>query len=107
MKAFSVRQGRPEEFVDRIRREIERRDFSDIASIGLQDDLLKVTFSWMGKTTLTYRLTPWGDGFSAVLEDEDVSAFHRPFRAGFEERFDQIIATVGATAAAGDGSLDV
>ena len=96
MKAFSVSEGSPEDFVARVRGEITSRQFEDIASIRIEDNALIVAFSWIGKTSLTYRLQPQSQGFSAVLERQKVSPFHAPFKAGFEERFDQILAKVGA-----------
>ena len=96
MKAFNVREGSPEDFVVKVQGEIEARQFQDVASIRLEGDELIVSFSWMGKTSLTYRLQPQARGFSAVLIDQRLSPFHLPFKAGFEERFDQIMANVGA-----------
>lgn len=96
MKAFIVNEGNPEDFVGKVRGEIESRQFEDIASIHHEGEVLIVSFSWMGRTSLTYRLHPETQGFSAVLEDQKVSPFHLPFKAGFEERFDQILARVGA-----------
>ena len=96
MKAFSVSEGGPGDFVARVQGEIKSRHFEDIASIRLEGDALIVAFSWMGTTSLKYRLQPQTRGFSAVLESQKVSPFHAPFKAGFEERFDQILATVGA-----------
>ena len=96
MKAFAVNEGSPEDFVDRVQGEIKSRQFEDIASIRVEGDLLIVDFSWIGTTSLTYRLQPQDRGFSAVLERKKVSPFHAPFKAGFEERFDQILAKVGA-----------
>lgn len=96
MNAFTVSDGKPGDFVARVTREIRDRQFEDIASVCLKGDALIVVFSWMGTTSLTYRIRPEGRGFSARLERQKVSPFHAPFKAGFEERFDQILAKVGA-----------
>ena len=96
MQAFSVDQGLPEDFVVRVEREIHSRQFEDIASIRLKGDTLVVVFSWMGTTSLIYRVRVEGGGFTAELERTKVSPFHAPFKAGFEERFDHILAKVGA-----------
>ncbi len=96
MNAFTVSEGSPEDFVDRVRGEIKSRQFEDIASIRLDGEVLGVVFSWMGTTSLTYRILTEGRGFSARLERQKVSPFHAPFKAGFIERFDQILANVGA-----------
>ncbi len=96
MNAFTVSEGSPKDFVDRVQGEIKSRQFEDIASIRLEGGVLVVAFSWMGTTTLTYRIMSEGRGFSARLERQKVSPLHAPFKAGFIERFDQILATVGA-----------
>ena len=96
MNAFTVSEGSPENFVDRVQGEIKSRDFEDIASIRLDGGVLVVAFSWMGTTSLTYRITNEDRGFSVRLERQRVSPFHAPFKAGFIERFDQILAKVGA-----------
>ncbi len=96
MNAFTVSEGSPGDFVARVQSEIKYRQFEDIASIRTEGDLLIVAFSWIGTTSLTYRLQSQSQGFSAVLERQKISPFHAPFRAGFEERFDQILAKVGA-----------
>jgi len=96
VNAFTVSEGSPEDFVDRVQGELMSRQFEDIASIRLDGEVLLVAFSWMGTTSLTYRVMPEVRGFSARLERQKVSPFHAPFKAGFIERFDQILATVGA-----------
>jgi len=104
VKAFTVSEGSPGDFVVRVQGEIKSRQFEDIASVRLEGGVLVVTFSWMGKTSLKYRLQPQTRGFSAVLERQKVSPFHAPFKAGFEERFDQIIAKVGARSLKSDST---
>lgn len=96
MQSFIVDTGSPETFVALVRQEIDRRNFQDIASVAVAGDHIVVSFSWMGKTRLTYRITRRDAGFSAELERQRVSPFHAPFKAGFEERFDQILSKVGA-----------
>ncbi len=96
VEAFIVDQGTPEDFVSRVRREIKAREFEDIASIFFDGGAVVVVFSWMGTTSLTYRIQLGVHGFSAHLERRKVSPFHAPFKAGFVERFDHILAKVGA-----------
>lgn len=98
MQAFSVSEGRPEDFVARVKNALRERNFEDIASVRLDGDKLVVSFSWIGTTSLTYHILPEGQGFSAQLERQKVSPFHAPFKAGFNERFDQILTKVGARA---------
>ena len=97
MQSFSVIEGRPEDFVVRVEKELHERNFNDIAAIRLEGDALIVTFSWIGTTSLTYRVRRDDrGGFSANLEQQKISPFHAPFKAGFVERFDQILDKVGA-----------
>lgn len=85
-----------EDFLERVRGEIRARDFQQIARVRITDDELEVSFSWMGTSVLRYRLHPHEGGFEARLVEQRMSPFHAPFRASFEERFDSILARVGA-----------
>ncbi len=96
MRGFEVADGNPREFLETVKREISEREYDDFVAIRLDDGRLIVEFSWMGRTSLTYRIEEFDRGFRAVLERRRVSPFHAPFKAGFEERFDEILAGVGA-----------
>ncbi len=96
MKSFEVDHGTPAEFIDRVRRELADRDLNQYVGLDGDESELLVTFHWMGSTELRYRLEPRGDGFRAVLSGERVSPFHAAFRQRFDDRFDQVLAKVGA-----------
>lgn len=96
MERFVVPSGEPEEFVERVRREIEARGFGSIASVRLSGARLEVRFSYLGTSVLVYALSGAGEGFRARLVDQRMSAFHAPFRSGFEDRFDQVLSGLGA-----------
>ena len=82
--------------MDRVRRELADRDLNQYVGLDGNETELVVTFRWMGSTELRYRLEPSGDGFRADLSGERVSPFHAAFRQGFDDRFDQVLAKVGA-----------
>ncbi|MCD4750685.1 MAG: hypothetical protein K8R59_15040 [Thermoanaerobaculales bacterium] len=96
MKTFFVPGTSVGQFVDRVQQEIQVQGFQDIASVHWDGRSLVVRFSWMGTSTLTYRTKEQPTGFSAELVGQRMSAFHAPFKAGFEERFDRVLANVGA-----------
>ena len=96
MKNFVVERGSPAEFLARVHAEIANRDLGRIVQLEGDDSRLVVRFRWMGTTELHYSLAPEGDGFRASLSDERVSPLHTAFRQTFDERFDQILAKVGA-----------
>jgi hypothetical protein len=96
VKSFAVTSGSPAEFIDRVRREFAERGLNRFAELAGDDSQLVVRFRWMGTTELRYRLEPAGSGFLAFLDHESVSPFHAPFRQSFDERFDQVLAKVGA-----------
>jgi hypothetical protein len=96
MKSFAVASGSPAEFIDRVRRELAERGLDRFAELAGDDSMLVVRFRWMGTTELRYRLEPADGGFSAVLDRQSVSPFHAPFRQSFDERFDDVLARVGA-----------
>lgn len=96
VQAFRVGSQSVEEFVARVQAEIRARDFQDIATIRVSGDVLEVRFSWMGTSVLSYRLQCRETGFDASPLKQSMSPFHAPFRAGFEEKLDAILARVGA-----------
>jgi len=97
VKSFAVDRGTPAEFIDRVRRELADRDLNQYVSLDGNESVLVVTFHWMGSTELRYRLEPRGEGFRADLSGERVSPLHAAFRQSFDDRFDQVLAKVGAT----------
>jgi hypothetical protein len=100
VKSFAVTSGSPAEFIDRVRRELAERGLNRFTEIGGDDSALVVRFRWMGTTELRYRLERSTEGFLAILDHESVSPFHAPFRQGFDDRFDEVLARVGATTSA-------
>jgi len=96
VKSFELDNGTPAEFIDHVRRELADRGLNQYVSLDGNETELVVTFHWMGSTELRYRLEPRGDGFRAVLSGERVSPLHAAFRQRFDDRFDQVLAKVGA-----------
>lgn len=79
-----------------MRKELADRGLSQYVALAGDDSQLAVRFRWMGTTEIRYRLESAGNGFRATLSDERVSAFHAPFRQRFDDRFDEVLARVGA-----------
>lgn len=96
MRAFVMNDGTPDEFIDRVERELAERGLGDYIDLHLDGPDLVVRFRWIGSSELRYRLTTGGGGFEARLADEKMSPFHAPFRQRFEDRFDQVLGVVGA-----------
>ncbi|MCG6964159.1 MAG: hypothetical protein LJE95_12920 [Acidobacteria bacterium] len=96
MQAFEVPGMGPVAFVDRVRKELSGRELGEIVTLELDGDELVVRFSRMGTSELRYALDVADGGFSARLTDERIALLHGAFRQTFEEKFDQIIAHVGA-----------
>jgi hypothetical protein len=101
VKSFAVTSGSPAEFVDRVRREFAESGLNRYAELAGNDSTIVVKFRWMGTTELHYRLEPAAEGFLAFLEHESVSPFHAPLRHRFNDRFDEVLARVGARPLAG------
>lgn len=96
MRSFEVENADPERFVARVSAEVEDRELDDVVSVSLVGDRLTVRFMYLGTSTLTYRVVRGERGFVAELEDQRVATFHAPFQGRFEDRFDQVLDTVGA-----------
>ncbi len=97
MHSFRVDEVGPEAFVERVRDALSRRRFDDIATVWLRGSELLVRFRRLGTTTLRFLVHPQPDGgFRADYAGADVAALHAPFAAAFEERFEDLLAGVGA-----------
>ena len=96
MRAFVMNDGTADEFIDRVERALGEHGLGDYIGLHLDGPDLVVRFRWMGSSELRYRLTTGGGGFEARLVDEKMSPFHAPFRQRFEDKFDQVLGTVGA-----------
>jgi len=96
VKSFEVDYGTPAEFIDRVRRELADLGLNQYVGLEGNEAELVVSFHFMGSTEFHYRFEPQGSGFRAVLSGEKVSPFHAAFRHRFDDRFDQVLAKVGA-----------
>lgn len=97
MFSFSFVDGTPEQFVQRVRSALIEHDFDDIVAVAFTGTELVVTFSKLGTTTLRYQIETRPGGFLAQLASSRVAAFHAPFQKGFEQKFQEVIAHVGAS----------
>jgi hypothetical protein len=98
MQSFEVPGMGPDAFVERVREELSGRELGEIVTLEREGDELVVRFSRMGTSELRYALDVADGGFSARLTDERIALFHGAFRQTFEDKFEQIIAHVGARA---------
>lgn len=96
MQSFEVPGMDPGAFVERVRKELSGRELGEIVTLDLDGDELIVRFSRMGTSELRYALDVADGGFSARLADERIALLHGAFRQTFEDKFEQIIAHVGA-----------
>lgn len=96
MRRFEVPSGTPRDFVARVTRELAERGLGRHVDLRLEGAELEVRFHWMGTSVLRYRLQAADGGFTADPAGERLSPLHAGFRHAFEERFDQVLAKVGA-----------
>ena len=96
MKAFEFDQGPLREFVEGVERALSDSGLSDFVRLRRDGDDLVVTFRWMGSSELRYEVEERDGGFFARLSGEKISPFHHAFRQRFEEKFEQVIGSVGA-----------
>ena len=96
MKAFEFDQGPLRDFVERVEGALSDNGLSDFVRLRRDGDDLVVTFRWMGSSELRYEIEDREGGFRARLSGEKVSPFHHPFRQRFDEKFEQVIGSVGA-----------
>jgi hypothetical protein len=96
VRAFEFEDGSADTFVDRVRAVLADRGLTDHVDLQRDGRLLVVSFRWMGSSELRYRVSEGESGFRAELDGERISVFHTPFKQQFEDRFEQVIAAVGA-----------
>ena len=96
MKAFEFDGGAPAEFVGRVQSVLAERGLADHVNLHHEGGELVVTFRWMGRSELRYRILQTEGGFKAEPSGESISPFHSPFRQQFEDRFEKVVGAVGA-----------
>ena len=97
MHSFEVRGTAPDDFVARVTRAVSEGGLGEYVEVRLVDEEIVARMRWLGTTELRYRVVPIEDGFRAELGRQKIAALHAPFRRGFDERFERILAEVGAT----------
>jgi len=98
MHPFHVADMSPEAFVEKVRQDLSERGLEEYVSVRREDDRLVIRVSWMGRSVLRYRLQSDGGGFRAEPDGHRVAPLHRAFVEQFEDRFEHVLAKVGATA---------
>lgn len=96
MHSFEVVDSTPDGFVDVVRRALSARGLADHVRVQFVDGEIIARISWLGTSELRYRVRDSGSGFRADLERQRVSALHSAFQGRFEERFEDVLAAVGA-----------
>ena len=96
VRAFEFEGGSADEFVGRVRAVLADRGLANHVDLRHQGHELVVSFRWMGSSELRYRVLEGQSGFRAELDGERISPFHTPFKQQFEDRFEKVIAVVGA-----------
>jgi hypothetical protein len=97
MHSFEVSGGTADEFVRKLSRALVDRGLAEYVEVHLVGDEMVARLRWLGTTELRYRVIPRDEGFLAELGRKRVSPLHAPFRAGFDERFEQVLSELGAT----------
>jgi hypothetical protein len=96
MHSFRVDGVEPEAFVRRVRETLAVHRFDEVASLAVDGSELVVTFRRLGTTLLRFVLRRDPDGFRADYAGARVAPLHAPFLSTFEERFEELLARVGA-----------
>jgi hypothetical protein len=99
VRSFEVGSQNPQQFAERVRRELGERGLGSQVDLWVEGAELVVRLRWMGTTVLRYLCREAGGGFRAELVEERVSPFHGAFRQPFEERFAEVLERLGARTA--------
>jgi hypothetical protein len=94
--SFEVLDATPESFVRTVTRALADRGLEAHVSVRYVEGEIVARISWLGTSELRYRTHGVGSGFRAELERQRVAALHSAFQGRFEERFEDVLAAVGA-----------
>ena len=96
MRSFEVPGASPADFVDRVARALVEAELADHVKLQLIGDEIVARLRWLGTTELRYRVDRHEDGFRAELAQQKIAPLHGAFRRAFDERFERILAELGA-----------
>ena len=96
MHSFEVDGSTPERFVAVVDRSLEKNGLSDYVSVAVDGEDMVVRIRWLGTSELRYRTRSTEGGFRAELQRQRVAPLHGAFQARFEERFEEVLSSVGA-----------
>jgi hypothetical protein len=94
--SFEVDNSTPDRFVTLVNRSLEDHGLASHVTVRFVADEIVARISWLGTTELRYRVQSTADGFTAELQRQRVAPLHGAFQHKFEERFEAILAKVGA-----------
>ncbi len=97
MHSFEVTDKTPAEFVTEVSRSLEEHGLDDYVSVLFDGEDIVARIQWMGTTELRFRTRPADGGFRADLQRQQVAPLHAAFQQSFEQRFENVLAKVGAT----------
>ena len=96
MHSFEVTEKTPEDFVAGVNRSLEEHGLASYVSVVVDGEDIVARIQWMGTTELRFRTRPNDEGFRADLQRQQVAPLHGAFQQSFEERFENVLAKVGA-----------
>jgi len=97
VKAFELKSGSIQEFVQKVESALEGRDLGEITKFKLNGNELLVVFSKLGTTELKYKIDIINDGFHAQLVGEKIAFTHRPLKADITARLARVMEREGAS----------
>ena len=95
MHSFEVKNESCKSFVKRVNEAIDDKDAGHVLTVRLDEALLIVEFSYLGRSSLHYDISEIPDGFRADLRRKKISTLHAPFRKAFDERFEKVVQKLG------------
>ena len=96
MHSFEVTDQHPEDFVATVNESLAEHGLSGHVTVRCDGEDIVARIQWMGTTELRYRTHAAGGGFRADLQRQRVAPLHGAFQGAFEEKFEGVLAKVGA-----------
>lgn len=96
MKSFECSSKTIQEFVSQVEAALDGRDLGEITKFQLVGQELKVIFTKLGTTELTYKIENLSQGFRAQLSNEKIAFTHRPLKADITAKLAKVMEREGA-----------
>ena len=96
ISSFEIPFNNVEDFTSKVKGELSSRPLGKIVQFSHQGEVLSVSFSKLGKSTVTYRVGKHLDGHKARLVEEKIAFAHKAFKGEIIGKITRLLERHGA-----------